>query len=250
MVYSGQVLDEFGWPYQTDAEVVLKVDGTERARQTIHGGIAPGINFTLQVLIDDGGDGEPYTDKAARVGEPVSLSVIVGGVERDLIEPSAIPPVPQPGTQIFLDVNTGPDADGDGLSDAWEWDLIWNSGGALEALEDVTRGDDFDGDGATNGEEFDAGTIAYWAFDVFSLNMVRLDDQPGWFEIEFLSVPGKAYEARQTTLESEGSIWSSALISPNPGDSLRSGLIGGDGGMEYLYVNPLENNTAFRLESR
>ena len=250
VVYSGQALDDFGWPYQTDAEVVLKVNGTERARQAIHGRIAPGMNFALKVLIDHGGDGEPYTDKAARVGEPVSISVMVDGVERDLVDPSAIPPIPEPGTQIFLNLNTGSDADSDGLSDIWEWDLIWNSEGALDSLEGVARGDDFDGDGATNGQEFDAGTIAYWAFDVFSLNMVRLDDPPGWFEIEFLSVPGKAYNARQAILSPGGSVWSSALISPNPGESLRSGSIAGDGGMEYLYVNPTESHAVFRLETR
>ena len=56
-------------------------------------------------------------------------------------------------------VRSDVDADGDGLPDAWEQQIVdADPGDAIATIDDVLPGDDFDGDGITNEDEFNAGT--------------------------------------------------------------------------------------------
>ncbi|MBN1669738.1 MAG: hypothetical protein JXR37_01815, partial [Kiritimatiellae bacterium] len=71
------------------------------------------------------------------------------------------------------------DADGDGLSDSWEQQIVDASGGAYTSVWQVLPGADFDDDWATNQKEYQAGTdpvvressaypdglVSYWSFD-------------------------------------------------------------------------------------
>lgn len=46
-VFYGEARDEYGSPYTTNAQVVLRVQGVECSRWTIMGMLAPGVNFKL-----------------------------------------------------------------------------------------------------------------------------------------------------------------------------------------------------------
>ena len=75
VVYYGQAKDGFGWPYRRDADVILLHGTNEIARHTIVGSLAPGVNFALNVPLDDGRDATAYARNALRTGEVVSIIV-------------------------------------------------------------------------------------------------------------------------------------------------------------------------------
>ncbi|MDZ8118170.1 choice-of-anchor J domain-containing protein [Pontiella agarivorans] len=60
---------------------------------------------------------------------------------------------------VWLDLEIFPDADNDGLDDAFEQQIVDADGGdAINDIYDVLGSDDFDGDGISNADEFYAGT--------------------------------------------------------------------------------------------
>jgi hypothetical protein len=194
-VYYGQARDGYGLPYMTNAQVVLLYGTNEIASQTIRGSISPGVNFALYVHIDDGRTLKPYSRRALRTGDYVTVVVRDALGQKTIMESQAIPPVGQPGELIAINATAATDEDGDGIPDQWELELIAWSGGALRTIYDVHGHDDFDGDGMTNWQEYRAGTFAFLDYDYFAIE---------WFEatpnlrmrLVFLSVPGMVYGVR------------------------------------------------------
>lgn len=249
VTYYGQAVDEYGWPIQSEATVVLRVDGVELARHVIEGSAAPGINFVLPVLIDNGAFNQPYVGNTAEAGEAVEIVLLRNGEEQPLYGVGAIPPIPAAGTLVYVGLNTGTDSDNDGLSDFWEWDLIWNSGGQLQTLADVTPGGDFDGDGSSEGEEFLAGTIPYWDFDVLKLVSLAASENGDGTDLGFMSVPGKAYQITGTTNNTLTG-WQPVAVRPEVAAALQTLPVLGEGGVQVLSVSTNQPRLNFRVETR
>ena len=72
-VYYGQAQDGYGFPYTTNATVVLLHGTNEVASHSIRGSLSPGVNFALYVHIDDGSAAQAYSPRALRSGELVRL---------------------------------------------------------------------------------------------------------------------------------------------------------------------------------
>ena len=149
---SWTVLDQaIPLPYMQGADAILRRGTNEIARHTIRGSLSPGVNFALYVHLDDGRSAPSYSPRALRSGDLVSIVVRDRDSEQTIMENQAVPPVGLPGDLILRNVTAAEDADGDGLPDTWEWELIAWSDGRLHGLTDVNATDDFDGDGVSNG---------------------------------------------------------------------------------------------------
>jgi hypothetical protein len=85
-VYYGQALDGYGWPYTTNAQVILLHGTDEVARHTIAGSLSPGINFALYVHLDSGTSATDYSLRALRSGDLVSIVVRDANGEQTIME--------------------------------------------------------------------------------------------------------------------------------------------------------------------
>ena len=139
--YYGMLSDEYGWPVTSDknAELIIRVGTNECDRYTANEQLGYGINYILEVPIDNP-SGTRYATYAARTGETVNISVYINGVLQPLMNTSSIPPVGESGNAVRLDLNMGEDTDHDGMSDIWETILIINnSEGRYTTVEEVLK---------------------------------------------------------------------------------------------------------------
>lgn len=250
VVYYGQARDSFGWPYREGADVVLRAGTNEIARHSIAGSLSPGVNFALHAPIDDGRDGTPYVRYAATTGAVASIVVVDGRGERAILENAGMPPIGKPGEVVRINVTAGLDADGDGIPDEWEWELIrWANDPALGSIHDVRPGDDYDGDGVSNLDEYRAGTFAFLDYDKFSAEAFW-QAANGRLGIDFLTVPGKAYwiESASIGLIEGGFRWEAAAYSPTESGDWREGPVEGTGDWMTFFVAAGESNLAWRLK--
>lgn len=244
-VFYGQARDGFGLPYRANADVILLHGTNEVARHTIRGSLAPGVNFALSVHLDDGRTSARYSTRALRTGDSVSIRVRDVDGEKTIMERATVPPAGHPGEMILLNVTAGDDADGDGLSDLWEWEMIAWSGGLLKTPWDVSGDDDFDGDGMTNREEYLAGTFAFLDYDALVIEQFAAAGN-GRLRFTFLSVPGKTYTiAGVTTLGQDP--WEPCAFATSEAGSLQTAPAEGNGDWVSLFIPVQESIRFYRV---
>jgi hypothetical protein len=238
VVYYGQAKDGFGWPYTENATVILLRGTNECARHNIAGSISAGVNFVLSVPLDDGRDTNRYVATAVRTGEVVSIVVDDVYGRKTIMEGGTVPAVPQPGGMILVNVTAATDADGDGLSDEWEQELLfWGLHPEYTSIWDINAGDDYDGDTQSNGDEYGAGTFAFLDYDYFFVERFNLSPN-GRARLEFLSVNDKVYNVQCST-NLAAKIWSDCAYALNETGALQTGPVEGDGDWFSFYV-PVE----------
>ncbi len=239
VIYYGQALNEYGWPYAQNAEVILRVNGQVRATQAIQGPISPGVNFALTLFLDDG-VGERFDEETVLSGEPVTISVRAGGVEKPVLFTSTIPPVPAPGEAVCIHVTAGSDSTGSGIPDAWKLELMANSGGVYTNISQITGDGDLDGDGFSDLDEYRAGTMAFWDFDFFFVEQFARDGEA--VQLKFLSVPGKAYRVFSTP-DLMSLAWSERVRA----GASAPGPFSGDGYLMPVCLTPTQHPESVRL---
>ncbi len=247
-VYYGQALDGYGLPYCTNADVILYHGTNEIARQTISGSLSPGVNFALYVHLDDGRSPTPYSRRALRSGDLVSIVVRDGEGLKTIMENQAVPPVGQPGELVLVSVTAATDLDRDGLPDTWEEELIYWSDGGLWTLADVRGQDDFDGDGMTNLQEYRAGTFAFLDYDYLFIEQYAGTPNHR-LRFTLLSVPGKVYSVACTSNLTQAA-WQSSPFAVSDTGPFQENPVEGDGNWLSLYVPLDASNWFFRLEAR
>ncbi len=244
----GQALDEYGWPYLADAEVILRVNGRECARHAVDRSIRPGVNFVLRVPLDHGA-GEAYAPSAARTGDIATIAVVAGGVEQAVMNPFPLPQVGDVGEIVALNVTAGQDLDGDGLPDAWEQALVdYDPSDDVNGVEDVDGADDFDGDGMSNLEEYRAGTFGELVYDYFFVEAFSASGSER-VGLGCLSIPGKVYSVSVTSNLVSGT-WSPCAASTSAASPLADGPTEGTGDFLTLFVESQGPNARYRLEVR
>ena len=243
-VYYGEALDGFGLPYTTNATVVLMHGGQEVASHTIQGSLSPGVNFALNVHLDDGRTATSYSARALHSGDLVSIVVRDQAGEKTIMEEQAVPPVGKPGELVMINVTAAQDADGDGLPDLWEQEMVYWSFGALGSILDVNPGDDFDGDGQSNWDEYRAGTFAFLDYDLFFAEQYGRTSH-GRYAITFLSVPGKVYGVRYVTSLKQTQ-WTASPLAISDTADFQAAPIEGTGDWLTLYVPAPLPNAFFR----
>lgn len=195
----GLVRDELGNPVTaTGATVLLEANGTILAKGTIAASQEPGVNYRLVIPIDSGATADLYKPSALVPTVPFRIRVKIGNTTYLPIEMTgATALVAEPGKSARVDLTLGVDSDGDGLPDAWEWNLIRALGKRGLTLADIRPGDDADGDGLTNLQEYLAGTYAFDPKDGFALTLKSIDG--GAPKMEFTVIRGRAYTIEGST---------------------------------------------------
>jgi hypothetical protein len=250
VVFYGQARDQFGWPYRSGATVIMRSGTNEITRQTINGSLAPGINFTLYVPIDDGRSTRLYDRTALVTGTVVNIVVADSRGETVIMESTALPPLSQPGDIVRMNITAAVDADGDGIPDEWELELIrWANDPAFTSIHDIHPHDDFDDDGVSNIDEYRAGTFAFLDYDYFMTEYFeRVANNR--FMIDFLSVPGKSYTIEQAdaALNNSGQFdWNAAPFALDVWGEYRGGHVDGTGGWMAFYVSTTNAPGVWRL---
>lgn len=243
--------DEYGWPVTSDknVELVITVDTNECDQYTANEQLGYGINYILEVPIDNPA-GTRYATYAARTGETVNISVYLNGVLQPLMNTSSIPPVGESGNAARLDLNIGEDTDHDGMSDQWETMLIIDkSEGRYTTVEEVLPGDDFDGDGESNLNEFYAGTAPELAGDVFQVyQWMKTTD--GLLALRFLTVKGTTYllNAAPSPANGEPFAWKPTNFQTTKGGTSMLTYTAPATDYQYFYVQAQTNVMMFQLE--
>lgn len=241
-IYYGQARDGYGMPYMQGADVILRRGATEIVRHTIRGSLSPGVNFALAVHLDDGQSAQSYSTRALRSGDRISIVVRDGEGEKTIMEQQVVPAVGIPGELILRHVTAAEDADGDGLSDTWEKELIAWSDGRFQGLQDVHGADDFDGDGVSNWLEYQAGTFAFLDNDYCYVEQA-VPTSNGRLRLGFVSTAGKAYSVQSATSLAANE-WASCPFGVADTDPLQVTPVEGNGDWISVYV-PLGGPTHF-----
>lgn len=245
-VFYGQARDEYGCPYVSDAEVILRVEGRVCSRWPILGMLTPGVNFKLSLALDDGST-EPYASYAAHPGQKVTISVLTNGRERSIMETRVLE-AGQAGDMIGIYVTAGSDVNADGLPDQWQQMLVDGSGGLLSDFNQVLPGDDFDGDGVSNRDEYLSGTYAFLNDDFLRVEeMANLPNRT--VRLSFLTTRGFTYQiyaADQTTAD-----WRPVALSLSEasGAPLYNAVVG-DGNFLSVYVEMTGAVQFYRLSAQ
>ena len=245
--YYGEVRNAYGWPYtQADkVQVIARVNGRECGRANVDERIGPGINYRIEVPLDNG-NLDLYATFAARRQDRPSFAVLIGSREYVVIDPTNAPPVGSAGGRMRLNFFRDTDTDNDGLSDTWEQMILYASGGRFTSISQILPGDDFDGDGLSNRDEYAAGTDPTWEVDVLAVDRFVHWPEHHLFGFGFYSIPAKTYQvAGSETLMQ----WQELDVLLNPTNTTSQKFWRGDGYYSWLFVDTQTNaHRMFRLK--
>ena len=140
-VISGMIRDQYGNPVNDPtAFVVLQTPGGVRLANNLQPGLAPGVNYHLEVPMDAGNTIDIYEANALRTAASFKMYVVLGGVTNTPIQMlTGYSQLGKPGGQTRMDLFLGTDSNGDGLPDDPDADVsgldgLWQgSPAAVEA---------------------------------------------------------------------------------------------------------------------
>jgi hypothetical protein len=200
----GEVRDQYGTPLMTsEATVLLETASGVVLSTSIAPGVAPGVNYQLQVPMDAGTTPDLYEANALLAAAPFKMYVVLGGVTNTPIQMTGnFALLGQPGQQTRIDLFLGVDANGDGLPDAWENAFLAALGGNY-SLSEITSNSILANDGRTALQEFLAGNLLFDPADSPGISIVSLDGESPI--LQFTAITGRSYTVLGST---DLNVWS------------------------------------------
>ncbi len=188
--FYGSVRNEYGHPITSeDAEIIFETSSGRVIKTSISDYLPAGTNYRLEVPMDAGLIDRKHKPTAMRPQMPFTIRVNIGArtflpIEMLIDDNSKMGLA---GQKTLLNLTLGEDADGDGLPDAWERELMQR----MKDLDDVDPNGDADGDGLTNLEEYISGNYAYDDENEFTLDVVGFNESSA--VLEFMAIRGRDY---------------------------------------------------------
>ncbi|NCD34493.1 MAG: hypothetical protein EOL87_13900 [Spartobacteria bacterium] len=246
--YYGQITTELGLPFTPDDAATLLIRSGDRviSRTTIQRTGVAGCNYLAEMALDS--DGDAYRDYALKSGAAVTFTLIdAKNREWTLYPVGTIPAVGGSGDAKRLDLSTGMDSFGDGLTDAFRQRIADAANGLFTSLEQVLPDDDFDGDGISNVDEFRCGTDPTWEADM--LQVADFFPEQGRLAFTFFAVEGIAYSIQSASeQDADGAFdWSRVDWALSPDSALQSGSFTGRGSQTTLYLPMDQRVKLFKL---
>lgn len=191
----GLVRDEYGQPVaNTGARIVFTATNGVTVTATIQPGLAPGVNYQVDLPMDAGVTSDRYKPTALKATVAFRIQVQIGGNTYLPMEMAGgYARLGQPATSTRIDLTLGVDADGDGLPDAWQ-DLLRTM---LGAGTKVGPNESALGNGVSNLSMYVAGVYAFDPEGGFRLAV--LPQAGGRRVVEFGAVGQHTYELESTT---------------------------------------------------
>jgi hypothetical protein len=191
LVY-GSVRDEYGTPLaNNNALVILRTPSGITITGSILPGVAPGINYELQVPMDAGISADLYQQSALKTSAPFKIYVVTDQTVSTPIQMAGdYSLLGQPGEKTRLDLTLGVDVNNDGLPDAWEYAFLSTLGLNL-TLADLNANMDLANNNRTLRQEF---LLGYYPFDPGNaLTLTLIDINGGAPLLEFQGMTGRSY---------------------------------------------------------
>ena len=189
----GYVRDERGKPLAAGVGTIILSGSNNQEIVRSTTGISPGSNYSLSVPMDSGTTSQLYSVSALRPQLPFTIRVLIDNVSYVPLQMSGgTRAVGSPSLTTRLDLMLGVDSDGDGLPDAWEYEVIDSDlTGRLRSLADIRPLDDLDQDGITNINEYLAGTYPLDSTDGLQLKIIEVKNKLA--RLRFLAISGRTY---------------------------------------------------------
>jgi len=245
LTFYGLLVDEFGWPYETNVRVDIFSAGDQIFSKSIAPARGRDYNFLVRIPYDSGTTATSYTSDAIVPGELVNVKIVALDSGAVLVNTNLVVNFPA-GAVFNINLTAGTDSVGDGLPDELRrW--IWLNTGVLGPFDpkNIRAQDDSDFDGVSNLDEFRAGTDPANKDDVLQLEVTD-SGVPNVGKLTFYSVPGKTYQIRAGDLSADN-IWSAATFANSPTGPATFTEFVGTGHFVDLFVPTHGLNSFYRI---
>jgi hypothetical protein len=191
-VVYGLVRDDYGTPIMTSqALVILETPTGVQIATSLSPGLAPGVNYQLEVPMDAGVAADPYRATALETAAPFKMVVVIGTITNLPLQMTGnFSLLGQPAQKTRIDLTLGADTNGDGIPDAWELAYL-AALGSNQSLGNINANSVLGSDGLTVLQEFLAGYYPYDPADTFTLRLI--DIHGGSPILEFTAITGRSY---------------------------------------------------------
>jgi hypothetical protein len=223
-VVTGVTITQSGSGYGSAVTIGFSGGGAaplEIVRSTTDQAIAPAINYSLSVPMDSGTFAQLYDVSAMRPLLPFTIRVVIGGVNyvpiqiaaatsplwTDKINSQNSPSISTAGNywavglpagKLRLDLWLGVDSNGDGLPDAWQWEVVnSDTTGKLTDFTQVDPHADLSGNGMSNMSKFLTGVYALELQDGLHFEVDSVTD--GIAKLRFQAITGRTYHISSST---------------------------------------------------
>lgn len=193
----GMLKDQYGTPIMSpDAQIILVASNGVTLSTQVIPGIAPGVNYQLNVTMDAGLTPIAYKPTAYAPAAPFKLFVVMGGVTNVPIQMTGnFSQLGQPTKSSQLDLTLGIDSNADGIPDAWET-LILGLLGSNLTLNQINGNTSLTGDGRTLMQEYLAGGNP---LATIPLTVTILSYQAGALTLQFPISTGRSYNVQASS---------------------------------------------------
>jgi len=174
LIIYGLVSDQYGVPLVNPSDlVVLQTSAGVQVVGSVQPNLAVGVNYSVRVPMDIGSISPPYVSNALTAGALYQLYVVVDGVTNLPIDMAAYASLGKPAQMVLRNLTVGPDANNDGIPDAWETAFL-NSIGASVAFGSINPNADYANDGHTLKQEYALGNYPFRT-NAFAVSIVNLN---------------------------------------------------------------------------